>query len=148
MPLTKEQLLIPRYKVIAYYPQPPFNEETDEHKFIEGDLLIQSNVNGVSTFRRYGRLGHMSVGVPCCPHPEKYPKIFQPLHWWSDRNPEDMPEYYKHSGTHGVYKTNFRPQGGVVMLRFSSTETVPTRLEYTEPATEEEYIAYINQKQQ
>lgn len=65
------------YKCIANFPQPPYNDDSDDHKFIEGDLLEQCKVNGVVTFRRTGRLGHMSVGVPCCAHPEKYPKIFK-----------------------------------------------------------------------
>lgn len=131
MPLTKEQLLKNRYKAIA--------EDTTQ-SFKAGDILDHNdgwrdNVwqapNGQYIF-----------------NPERYPHLFQLLPWWSDRKPEDMPQYYKYSGNHGVFKTNFRPQGGIVMLQFSPTETVPTRLEYTLPATEEEYTAYINQKQQ
>lgn len=88
--MTPEKLLRPRYKVIADYPQPPFNEEGDKHKFIEGDILTYLKVNNTMTFIRTGRCGSMSVGVPCIAHPEKYPKIFQKLQWWEERTEEEL----------------------------------------------------------
>lgn len=147
MSLSVEELLRPRYKVISDYPQPPFNEETDEHKFIEGDLLVQGNVNGIITFRRYGRLGHMSVGVPCIAHPEKYPKIFQPLPWWSDRKPEDMPKYLRWRTKDQILKiVRYDDNGEFYYL--NENDICGYCTDYTNPATEDEYTAYINQKQQ
>jgi hypothetical protein len=146
-----DELLKPRYKVIADYPQPPFTNDLynvgNEHIFIEGDLLIQSTVNGALTFRRYGRLGHMSVGVPCCAHPEKFPKIFKKLQWWEDRKLHEMPRYVKCIATPDqkiipgdVFKLAWIEPGW-------GTDHVHTIFLYTNcyiPATESEYNTYTN----
>lgn len=140
--MTVEELMKPRYKCIANYPQAPYNEG-DEHKFIEGDLLIQGNVNGAITFRRYGRLGHMSVGVPCCAHPEKYPKVFQPLFWWEYRRLQDMPDYLFCPGLKSYFMVEqWNDKSFIIDGR--------TKKHYCNyvPATKEQYESYINQKQQ
>lgn len=161
--MLPEQLLQPRYKVIANYPQPPFSDESDEHKFIEGDILVKCNVNGALTFKRTGRLGYMSVGVPCCSHPEKYPKIFRLMDWWEGRRIEDMPGYLKVVGTDFIkftkgqiirvekHKSNSFNQ--IVPSLFISKDKQgppphPDCFCYKDflPATEAEYNAYINTK--
>lgn len=132
MPLTKEQLTQKRFKFTISYPGSHW--EIGEVFELRGNSCYATE-----------SMSHLIVHESIL---EAHPHIFQPLPWWSDRKPEDMPEYYKHTGNHGIFKTSFRPQGGIVMLKFSPTETVPTSLEYTLPATEGEYTAYINQKQQ
>ncbi len=143
--MTTEELMKPRYKCIADYPQAPYNEG-DDHKFIEGDLLIQCNVNGAITFKRHGRLGFMSVGVPCCAHPEKYPKIFQSLRWDEERRKEDMPEYVKHlNGT--CYKIDRWKYSTAFQVWFDE-DHISLWSNALNPSTKEEYESYINQKQQ
>lgn len=97
--MTKEELLKPRYKVIADYPQHYFKGEDkdNEYKFIEGDILAYGKVNNSMTYRRIGRCGYMSVGIPCESNPELYPKIFRELEWWEEREEKDMPEYIKYN---------------------------------------------------
>jgi hypothetical protein len=154
MPLSVEELLRPRYKVIADYPQPPFTNDlynvNNEHIFIEGDLLTQCNVNGALTFKRYGRLGHMSVGVPCCAHPEKFPKIFKPLQWWEDRKVDEMPEHVKWDYNQKVDDIKIKglvekvikwvQDGSGVIVSESMTIATCHWL----PASEADYNAYIN----
>jgi hypothetical protein len=94
--MTTEELLRDRYRVIADYPQPPYNVDDDERKLIKGDVLLYMRVNCIMTYRRIGKYRHLSVGVPCVSHPEKYPDVFRKLEWWEEREPEDMPEYIKY----------------------------------------------------
>jgi hypothetical protein len=152
MPLSVEELMKPRYRVIADYPHPPFTNDSynadNEHIFIEGDLLIQCNVNGALTFKRCGRLGHMSVGVPCCAHPEKFPKIFQRLEWWEDRKVDEMPAYTKLE-SHFVHKverwleTNYLGQPLYEYYNKVGQLTTFCAVDL-QPATHADYQAYIN----
>lgn len=136
MPLTKEELLAQRYKVIAPYPR----MELDQHGV--GDIISP-----------YG-MGFL--------YPEKvkeqydmYPHLFQPLPWWSDRKPEDVEGLYLrlNDGLHCKLFKHFTSDGcernpepyftdGTDELGWSYFITKP------EIITEEEYTAYINQKQQ
>lgn len=145
MPLTKEQLLIPRYKVAATWPGmevEPFRLHEivtlTWHLEDDGEAWIHRPVKHI--LGSYMRQGFF----------EKYPHLFQPLPWWSDRKPEDMPMFIKY---------------GTIVLRVSkwlkgiadpllpvdeSGNSITALLRYSHalPATEEEYTAYINQKQQ
>lgn len=79
---TVEELLVQRYKVIADYPG---------NKFQIGDVLtyvkeiaqsydLWVNQDGLQiTYNHFG----------------KYPHLFQPLPWWSDRRLHELPEYVK-----------------------------------------------------
>jgi hypothetical protein len=116
---TVEELLKPRYKVIADYPESPFKIG---RIYDYGEALPGP---GLSSF-------------------EPYPHLFRKLEWWEDRKPEEIPKYYNYPAKGGIYKTQFLPQGGVVMLDFKPTETVSCRLEHCLPATEEQYLDYIN----
>ena len=67
-----EKLLLPRFKVVADYPNSPY---------VVGE--VKDN-----------------LGPNLAKHFSQWPHLFQPLPWWSDRNVEDMPEYvwYNPSG--------------------------------------------------
>lgn len=67
MPLSKEELLSPRYKITADYPQ---------NNFTVG-YIINYPTNSM------------------CLHFDKYPHLFQKLPWYAERKIEDMPEYIK-----------------------------------------------------
>jgi hypothetical protein len=124
--MTKDELLRIRYKVIADYP---------------GSIFEIGHI--INTYE--SAMAYLTETEKGCL--KDYPHLFKPLKWWEDRKVEDMPEYYKYSGNNGVFKTRFRPDGGIVMLEFSPTETVPVKMEYTLPATKEEYEAYITPQQ-
>jgi len=73
----------------------------------------------------------------------KYPHLFRPMPWWEGRQPEDMPEYVR------IKNKVLR----VVKYNLTFGEFLPEkskymkRLEYTQPATEQEYLDYIKQKE-
>lgn len=66
--MTKEELLKPRYKVIADYPQSIWKEGQILPYFPEP--YAKENI-------------------------EKFPKVFRKMNWWEERKAEDMPEYIK-----------------------------------------------------
>lgn len=80
--LTSEQLLQPRYEVIADYPGSdlPIGTILLESKlgycFREDVLTTSSNIIATETVT-------------------KYPHLFRRLNWWEHRTPEEMPEYLR-----------------------------------------------------
>lgn len=75
--MTREELLKPRYKVIADYPRSNFNI---------GDIWPDVAAEWTTKEQIDYTLEEMS----------KYPSLFKKLEWWEEREPEDMPEYLKH----------------------------------------------------
>lgn len=78
--MTPEELLRPRFLVIADYP----NSEC----FI--DTVIQKEL-----IKYRDSLGFLINDTTT---PEDYPAIFKKLEWWERRNVEDMPMYLKQTG--------------------------------------------------
>jgi hypothetical protein len=74
--MTVDELLEPRFKVIADYPHSPFTVGA-----------IMDKWNSIS---------------PDMQHYGKYPHLFKKLEWWEERQPGEMPEYVK--GKKSVYK--------------------------------------------
>lgn len=74
--MTTEELLKPRYKVIAI--------DTTE-SFQVGEIL-----NHPEEWHDYLWVGPSGKIIF---YPEKYPHLFKKLEWWEERKPEDMPEY-------------------------------------------------------
>jgi hypothetical protein len=70
--MTPEELLRPRYKVIAEFPR------IEDFEGCEIDNIIIT----LSEDNLY----------------EKYPHLFKKLGWWEDRKEEDMPMYLKRTG--------------------------------------------------
>lgn len=73
--MSTEELLKPRYKVIADYPKSLYNV---------GDIL---------------NAGWRSEDCIYCdtegPRWRHFPHLFKKLYWWEDRSTEDLPEYIK-----------------------------------------------------
>jgi hypothetical protein len=82
---TVEELLIQRYKVIAPYPQSSFEV---------GDI-ISFELQHVE-IARYTALNGDPIKLAVMEKEvQKYPHLFQPLPWYAERKPEDLPEYIK-----------------------------------------------------
>lgn len=141
MPLTKEELLKPRIKCVIDYPGNifgvdkilQFTDKADkEFSFSEEWIFIKDDVAWGKTFF------------------DQYPLLFKKLEWWEDIKLEDMPEFVKCVKSPDgiisvgqVLKCSWNNHGG-------KSEDMGWIFPYTncyEPATEEEYTAYINQKQ-
>lgn len=79
--MTKEELLKPRYKVIADYPGSPYKI---------GDILFY--------MKSYSTVSYLPTTTYCDKfiRIENYPHIFRKLEWWEEREEQDMPEYVKY----------------------------------------------------
>ena len=133
--MSIEDLLKPRYKVIAEYPDSSY---TVGHIIHEAD-----NLEGATFFTK---------------RVHKYPHIFQKLEWWQDRKIEDMPEYLIFPKTGEVYKpTRYFLDDGKFGKNVScyytgekekrgkwKGEETPFNLRVMLPATQTDYINYQN----
>jgi hypothetical protein len=79
--MTPEVLLIPRYKCIAPIPFQPFPD--------------MYNVDDIFTDNGKTAVLNQHGDPVCVVEWEKYPHLFQPLPWWSDRKVEEMPEFVR-----------------------------------------------------
>jgi len=132
MAMTKEQLLIPRYMCTGtpgepLWPGCPWN----------GYDVITFDIHDT------GNICRVHPDLVDVSYFEKFPHLFRPMPWWEGRKPEDMPEYLR------IKNKVLR----VVKYNLTFGEFLPEkskymkRLEYTQPATEQEYLDYINQKE-
>lgn len=74
--MSTQELLTPRYEVIADYPNSPWEV---------GDILTHKL--GFTY-----RLNHSEI-VRNLPDIDKYPHLFAPMPWWQGRSVEEMPRY-------------------------------------------------------
>lgn len=114
-----EQLLQPRYKVIADYPNSPFTV---------GEIVDLTNECFIGN----------SLGY------DSYPLIFKRLEWWEERKPEDMPEYVKRISDNAVFKLK---SGQYVLTLIEKIGVDTYEFEYIVtaflPATKADYDYYI-----
>lgn len=138
MPLTKEQLMIPRYLIIADY---PFNTDYPIGKIV----LVPTdgyaeNENGHPVF--YCDFG-------------KFPHLFRRLEWWEYRTAEEMPEYCVTHFDSIVFKIEKWILSDSGNWKYETTSETTLKLllfdfvdmENLTPATLEEYEEYQKQKQ-
>lgn len=139
MSITKsvEDLLKPRVKVTADYPESPFRiGDILEHDGEPDECWILNR-----TGRKYINL-----------ETSTYPAIFKKLEWWEEREPEQLPEYVK-----PVNPKEYLRQFGEVVLQVNRELSGPYTFHATNlfqlasmpweewlPATESEYLNYIN----
>jgi hypothetical protein len=129
--MAPEELMKPRYKVIALYPNSPFKiGEVLELGKDEYDAWVYLyDYDGVD-------LWHESYF-------NSYPHLFKKLEWWEGLKPEEMPSYVKHKNGN-IYKVSEYSEGliGVVI-----EGGFWAHLKNLFPATKEQYEEYIKQKQ-
>jgi hypothetical protein len=144
--MSIEELLKPRYKVIALWPGATMINV--------GDIFMPGMVNAKLCWRRVGeQYGHLSV-TPTIHGPEFYPHLFRSLEWWEERNDVELPGYIRFGeigAAHCYYKIK-RYDEELKMWIVSS----PTRngddyerevyLNRSFPATEEEYTNHFKLK--
>lgn len=81
--MSKELLLIKRWKVIAPWPG------MEESNLKVGSMLLKSRDDRPQDF-------HMMTGYIAEKFAKRYPNLFHELHWSEDRKLEEMPEYVLH----------------------------------------------------
>lgn len=132
--MTPEQLLQPRYEVIADYPNSPFKV---------GEVLNFKEIYPFSGFSF--DIPHLGIVAP--EYFDKYPRLFRKLEWYEHRKPEDMPEYLIGSASDIVYKVDrYDFETNTIYIngncQFTYTSFIQTKL----PATAAEYEEYVNNK--
>jgi hypothetical protein len=133
--MTPENLMQPRYKVIADYPNSEYViglviDFAEESNFKSGKITGSNNVSEDFFLQ--------------------YPNIFNKLRWFEDRDPKDMPEYVKEKEGNEVWRVE--EYGAAVTCyvllkkNFHDPE-IPFgdhNLYDLLPATETEYLTYQN----
>jgi hypothetical protein len=135
-PMTPEELMKPRYKVIADYPLSRF--------------IIGSIVEG-----QKGRFDEWFFEINGKELPfdiTQYPHLFKKLEWWEERKLEEMPQYvkefnslYKIGEVIKVAEWNMGDEEPNIPCFRDETDNSFTWVRGFHPATEEEYNAYITQ---
>jgi hypothetical protein len=114
-----EELLRPQYKVIARWP----GMELDLNYIGQViTLTIQDNKQWCIRLHR---------ATLYDAYFNQYPHLFEPLPWWKDRRPEEMPEYIKSNDNKAI-----RPMNELTPVGFRIC-----CIEKWVPATKEEYEA-------
>lgn len=151
--MNTNELLYPRYKVIAPWPgmeAEPFRLEQivtlRPHKDDEGECFI--HIPDKHMPGSYMRRGFF----------DKFPHLFKKLEWWEERKIEEMPEYIKFTNSGRVFKISKWSKciGGWNMHNEVDGKDVTDcyasiewhfQKEKSAPATLAEYEQYINQKE-
>lgn len=134
------ELLKPRYKVIADYPdnQLPVGGILIKHSHIDDWLRLVGAPHGLIGIRE-------SV-------PENYPHLFRKLEWWEERQESEMPDFLKYKiYDYGDNKYYIYPVQDW-NLKINSVKVdkhiidLSNYLKDKLPATKEEYESYFNYK--
>jgi hypothetical protein len=122
--MSVEELLKPRYKVIADYPN---------NSWSVGEIID----------RDWGWDGDDEIGFKH--HISHYPHLFQRLEWWQDRKPEEMPRYLKDTRDGEVVSAiQYGDSQVLVMARVFQCRI---ELRYLIPCDEADYNAYLTTNQ-
>lgn len=78
--MKAEELMKPRYEVIADYPFNPYQI---------GDKVENISNTSVFLYARINDTDHLSSDIDFF---DKYPHLFRKLNWWENRKAEDMPK--------------------------------------------------------
>ncbi len=118
------ELMKPRYKVIADYPKSCFTID----EVVHGESIFGIEVKNYSEF----------------------PAIFRKLEWWEERNIEDMPKYVKYVSDGKVYEAIKYLDRNSLVLLMDDYWKIEIRNELGEPfwmpATSHDYENYLKSK--
>ena len=136
MPLTKEQLLIPRVMCVGGKEGEP---NYPGSQFKVGQVLTQCVLYGDEVFvhEDFSKPIYSSFAF-------KFPHLFRPMPWWEGRSIEDMPLFVKITKT-GEVKMVEKYDPEYMSVKFVEDEFYDSLMIYT-PATEQEYLEYQNRK--
>jgi hypothetical protein len=139
--MTPDELMKPRYKVIAGYPSMPFmNNQV---------LNLVIRRTGGWVYEWYEHDGKYEIGEY---ELKDYPHLFKKLEWWHERREEDLPKYIGVKNEHGVFiwihpivkwvETRLDEVGSCI-ISFPDLDGIYAEREYNpwsmSPATQSEY---------
>lgn len=130
--MSVEQLLTPRYKVIAKYPGSRWEVGHVVHLLNnKGSIIYRWSDNNGDWVYEYWFM--------------EYPAIFKKLQWWEERQEGEMPQYVKilnQQDKEEVYKVNkWNNSNGMPYVDGFGVFIIKDM----EPASESDYLTYINQ---
>jgi len=129
---TVEELLKPRRKVIADYFHCPYDLGENLEMVTDSRFVVTKHCDTQT-------LAHIDTL-------NKMPHLFRKLEWWEEREVEDMPDYVKSTlNNDHTYKVKFFKEDHCITISPSSRKL---SLKFTIPATEQEYIDYIEKQKQ
>lgn len=146
MPLTKEQLLIPRVMCVGGKEGEP---NYPGSQFKVGQVLTQCVLYGDEVFvhEDFSKPIYSSFAF-------KFPHLFRPMPWWYGRKPEEMPDWVYYISMKGIKEVRkvihweffeghwmWKSECGEVGNFFYYKDD-----EQYQPATEQEYLEYQNRK--
>lgn len=119
--MTVKELLIPRFQLIAKYPQCPYRM---------GDILV---------------FEHDHNGEPLCldravfteSAMKEFSANFRKMEWWEERKDEELPKYVRSNNTGLVYEIEHYDTADKTAVRKGNG--LPIYLTTTTPSTEEEF---------
>jgi len=125
--MSTEELLKPRYKAIASYPDSQF----PLNKIIEMEIVSNASMYHFGNNRWEYECWFMD-----------YPHLFRKLDWWEERKLEDMPEYVKRPPemkflSNTVFKIDSWDE--TASIGWCSDHCINVRVDQCIPATKEEY---------
>ena len=139
MPLTKQQLLIPRVLCIGgkdgepNYPGSPYKSgdilEVVDYFILIDDICSKLIYNEVTN---------------------AYPELFRPLPWWYGRTESELPKYVKEIKSGKVHKASwdyFREKGITLWSVIIQPNGIPYNPDGFEPADLTDYLEYQKQKE-
>lgn len=139
--MSNEELMMPRYKVIADYPNRPLTMPI-------GHILTLNKFGASKWWHEYTDAEPLHLEEQTS---RNYPAILKQLRWYEERDLKDLPKYVKDafipvsSEYHKVYKMDlYEPETNTVIAngcKFSFYSFLDTR----RPATEEEYLSTLAQ---
>ena len=133
--MTKEELLKPRWKLIAGFPGCLFRVP----EILKEGLVSWKSVDGEECFKYKGEYIY----------PQLYPHLFRKLEWWEDRQEKDLPKYLRYEGC-DFFRLSYPAKGTIVKVESYSDDCVNyiypmdtficDWITLYEPATEEEFL--------
>lgn len=132
--MTPEELLSPRYRVIADYPFSPYKV---------GQLVSQSGKTSVYpsfllTVVFYENDDGKKIATPnwsLIEYIEKYPHLFKKLEWWEERKESELSRYVRYIVDGNIYDLGGLPKEGNLYLIGDYSFGIRN----CTPATKEEY---------
>lgn len=125
-----EDLLVPRYKVIADYPNSTFSINE----------ILYSDAFG--KFTQYEDYGTWQL------QPEIYSSIFKKLEWWEEREEIEMPEYVRNTSSDYCFKVKKWIKLFGECLAIDKIKEGGIKASWLIPITKEEYLKYKSDNRQ
>lgn len=134
--LTKEELLRPRIKVIAPYPNMPYKL---------GEIVYRDEGTLIGTYQ-YDYKARTELFTPGCNLFDDYPHLFKRLEWWEEREESELPKYVNYNGAGIIKEVKIWYRFKAAYVNAHCTDGFSHSARVIIPATEQEYLEYIKNK--